>query len=260
MAQSEDRISAMPIHDWTRVPDGTFHDFHVTWIPLLKEVLNEQVLPPGYYAMAEQVAGVIPDVLTLQAIHDEPQSVTDLDQGGGTALVLSPPQTTISATLEEAAIYAAKANHLVIRHQSGDRVVAMLEVVSAGNKASQTPFDQFVKKSTAALLEGIHLLIFDLHPPTRRDPDGIHGAIWDALGAGQPYRAPPDKPLTLASYSALDLDHPIRAFVEPIAVGDTLPPMPLFLAPGSHVLLPLEESYMSAVSKVPLRARRPLGA
>ena len=37
-----------------------------------------------------------------------------------------------------------------------------------------------------------------------------------------------------------------------------LPPMPLFLAPGQHVKMPLEASYMAAVSKIPQRARKPL--
>jgi hypothetical protein len=250
----------MPIHDWTRVPDGTFHHFHATWIPLLSSVLNESVLPRGYYAMAEQIAGVIPDVLTLQAVDEIYPPAPNSGVGEGSVLVMDPPQTTVAATLEEAAIYASKANHLVIRHHSSDRVVAMLEVVSAGNKGSQSAFDQFVKKATTALLEGVHLLIIDLHPPTRRDPEGIHGAIWDALGSLQSYRAARNKPLTLASYSALDPGHPIQAFVEPLAVGDVLPSMPLFLAPGSHVRLPLEDSYMMAVSKVPSRARRPLEA
>ncbi len=22
----------MPVHDWTRVSDGTFHDFHYSWV------------------------------------------------------------------------------------------------------------------------------------------------------------------------------------------------------------------------------------
>src|SRR5437867_867448 len=114
----------MPVHDWSRVPDGTFHDFHVTWIPMLKDVLNEGVLPAGYYAMAEQVVGVIPDVLTLQAIDDEQEPALDSTLGGGTALLTSPPRASFSARLEERAIYAAKANHLVIRHHSHDKVVA----------------------------------------------------------------------------------------------------------------------------------------
>jgi len=35
----------MPVHDWTRVEDGIYHDFHVSWIPEIKKVLNEGLLP-----------------------------------------------------------------------------------------------------------------------------------------------------------------------------------------------------------------------
>ena len=32
----------MPIHDWTRVPAGIFHDFHHGWIEEAKRALNAQ--------------------------------------------------------------------------------------------------------------------------------------------------------------------------------------------------------------------------
>src|SRR3954465_10706542 len=58
---------AMPIHDWTRVDAGIFHDFHHAWIEEVKRTLNRGVLPRDYYALAEQFAGGFgPDVLTLQ--------------------------------------------------------------------------------------------------------------------------------------------------------------------------------------------------
>ena len=57
----------MPIHDWTRVESGIFHDFHGYWIQLIKAALNAGLLPPEYYALAEQVAvGVQPDVIALK--------------------------------------------------------------------------------------------------------------------------------------------------------------------------------------------------
>jgi hypothetical protein len=30
----------MPVHDWTRVDAGIFHDFHNAWITELRNVLN----------------------------------------------------------------------------------------------------------------------------------------------------------------------------------------------------------------------------
>jgi len=36
----------MPMHDWTRVPNGVFHAFHNTWIGDLQKALNDNLLPP----------------------------------------------------------------------------------------------------------------------------------------------------------------------------------------------------------------------
>lgn len=53
----------MPIHDWTRVPAGTWHFFHQRWIQDITAGLNEGGLPPGYFAMSEvNAGGPIPDV------------------------------------------------------------------------------------------------------------------------------------------------------------------------------------------------------
>jgi hypothetical protein len=113
---------------------------------------------------------------------------------------------------------------------------------------------EFVEKAAAAVYRGYHLLILELQPPTRRDPQGIHGAIWEEI-ADDTYRAPPDKSLTLVAYEAGD---PKTAYVEPIAVGDVLPAMPLFLRHGIYVNVPLERTYQAGYDKVPQRWRRVL--
>lgn len=75
--------------------------------------------------------------------------------------------------------YAAKAKSIVVRHTSDHRVIAVLEIVSPGNKSRQRRFEAFVSKAEKLLLAGIHLLVVDLFPPGPRDPQGIHGAIWE---------------------------------------------------------------------------------
>ena len=63
----------MPVHDWTRVEAGIFHAFHVAWLPEIQRTLNDGLLPPGYYSLAEQHAGrSIADVLTS---HESPASL-----------------------------------------------------------------------------------------------------------------------------------------------------------------------------------------
>jgi hypothetical protein len=58
----------------------------------------------------------------------------------------------------------------------------------------------------------------------------------------------PDRPLTLVSYDAAASK---RAYVEPLAVGMSLPAMPLFFQPGRYVTVPLEETYQTAWLGVP---------
>lgn len=214
----------MPVHDWSRVEHGIFHDFHHAWIAEIRKTLNKGVLPPDYYALSEQYAGSWgPDVLTLHSNGKQPSPRAN---GGGTVaptVAVAPPKVRLVATTEMEH-YAAKQKTVVIRHSSDDRVVAMIEVVSPGNKSSRHGLDKFVAKACDCLQRGIHLLIIDLLPTTPRDPQGVHGTIWSEIEGGD-YVAPADKPLTLVSYSADSLK---TAYIEPIAVGDILCAMPLF--------------------------------
>lgn len=96
----------------------------------------------------------------------------------------------------------------------------------------------------------IHLLILDLHQPGIFDPQGIHGAIWEEIA--EAWIASPDRPLTLVAYeSALT----VRAFVQPLAIGDALIDMPLYLEPDGYVLVPLESTYDRAFEALPKRWR-----
>ncbi len=235
----------MPIHDWTRVEAGLFHDFHQRWTAAISNALNAGLLPSGYYALVEQrVDGPEPDVL---AVSGTPQ---ESDPGGGTALA-APPRTRLVKQVDSpAAAYARRANRIVVRHALGD-VVAVMEVVSPGNKDSRHAIRAFVEKAAAFLRSGVHLLVVDLFPPTPRDPSGIHKAIADEFH-DEPFDPPPDKPLTLVGYAAR---YPLTAYIEPVAVGDPLPDMPLFLTPTRHVPVPLGPTYDAtwAASPAPFR-------
>ena len=145
----------MPIHDWTRVEAGIFHDFHHAWIEQIKRLLNSGVLPPDHYAMAEQHTSHFgPDVLTLQS-----RSLSDHMQD------------------EQEPLGNGACSIVAVRHVNGDRLVTIVEIVSPGNKSSRAVLSRFVDKAVDLLNQDIQLLILDLFPPTRRDPNGIHGAI-----------------------------------------------------------------------------------
>src|SRR5438477_55400 len=147
------------MHDWTRVEAGIFHAFHHNWITAIGAVLNGGLLPDEYYALPEQQAA-----------------------GFG-------PDVLSRQVLDTVAV----------RHVSGDRIVAMVEIVSPGNKASRHALRAFVDKACELLEHRIHLLLVDPFPPGRRDPNGVHAAIWAEVQADL-FRLPEDKRLTLVAY------------------------------------------------------------
>ena len=124
----------MPIHDWSSVSSGIFQDFHTSWITHLKESLNEDILPDGFYALSEQRSGQIcPDVLTLQTAHSSRDLSENGSGGSGSrsavATAVSPPQVSMRVLPAEKA-YTLMRRSLVIRHSSDDRIVGLIEIVS----------------------------------------------------------------------------------------------------------------------------------
>jgi hypothetical protein len=230
----------MPIHNWTRVEAGDFHHFHQRWVVSIGDALNAGLLPPGYMAMVEQVTGrPIPDVVALKA--REPKDGAE----GGIAVATAPPTARVIARLERIN-YEKRADRVVIRHGRGT-VVAVIEIVSPGNKASRVALRSFVEKAADILNQGVNLLVVDLFPPTPRDPQGIHKAIWDEFN-DEPFEPPPGKPLTVASYVGGEIP---TAYVDPVGVGDRLPPAPVFLSETRYIPAPLEETYQEAWAVFP---------
>lgn len=165
----------------------------------------------------------------------EPPRVTT----GGLAVAEVPPKVRRQISLPPTA--RSRRKTLTIRHVSGHRIVALLEMVSPANKDRAEHVEEFIDKLEDALRFDIHLLLLDLFPPGRHDPRGMHGALWDRLGDDSE-EVPPSEPLTLAAYVA---NTPIRAYVEHLAVGSSLPEMPLFLDPYYYVNAPLEATYQT---------------
>ena len=196
----------MPIHDWTRVQAGTFHAFHYRWISALCDHLNMGGLPRGYFALPVQVIeGPIPDILTLQEFPVV-ANAAEGNGGGGIAVLTMPPRTRF-VQFSEPDTYARKANRITIRHEQG-KPVAVIEIVSPGNKGSQHALAAFVKKAVELLEQGIHLTVVDLFPPSVRDPQGIHGAIWAAMN-DESFELPKDKPLRQPAGNNLPIVGPI---------------------------------------------------
>jgi hypothetical protein len=239
----------MPVHDWTKVDAGVFHDFHCDWIAHLNESLNGGLLPDGYCATVEQHArDRIADVLTLH-VPDSTSVPAQRPRTGGIAVADAPPRVDRKLVSDSAFKYQRRRRTLAIRQRDDHRLVAvaLLEIVSPGNKDRASSAAAFVDKVDSAIGKGINVLVADLFPPGIHDLQGIHGAIWMRYDAVE-YVVPSEHPLTLASYRAADV---VEAFVEHLTVGDALFEMPLFLDEDFYVNIPLEPTYQAAYRGVP---------
>ena len=73
----------MPLHDWSRIPAGLFHDFQQTWSIQIKLALNAGILPKGLSALVEQRSGPREsDVLAIERLA-KPRS--EIGNDGGVA-------------------------------------------------------------------------------------------------------------------------------------------------------------------------------
>jgi hypothetical protein len=159
----------------------------------------------------------------------------------------APPRTRRQLSAQPS--YKVLRKSVAIRHVSGHRIVALIEIVSPANKDRAKSVQEFVEKATDVVRHGCHLLLADLFPGGRHDPLGMHGAIWkhwmdeeDNLPAGQP--------LTLASYQSRPR-LPIEVYLEHLAVGQPMPDMPLFFTSDRYINVPLQTTYDAAFEEMP---------
>ena len=154
----------MPLHDWTRVDGGIFYSFHNSRIASIVETLNNGLLPEDYYSLGDQVAGLgDPDVLALYVPNDNGNSNGYGYSGdGGTALMTAQPKTRVVAHADNDN-YTRLQRRIAIRHVSGHRIVALIEIISAGNKSSHFRWNEFLDKALSAIRGGIHLLLIDIY-------------------------------------------------------------------------------------------------
>jgi hypothetical protein len=240
----------MPLHDWTRATPGMFPDFHSSWLTDLKRTLNRGLLPPGFYAMAEQRASLYgPDVLTF-ATGPRPQPATH----AGNGVALAEPRTA-RKVVSHAIPTTGRA--LTVRHAAGKRVVAVIEVVSPANKDRPEHVGDFAGKVATLVGNGVHVAVIDILPPGKHDPAGIPAAIWEGLDTEpEPVGPPPGRPMTFSGFRA---DVKPIAYLDYAGIGDELPGVPLYLEGDLFVTIPLEQTYLTNYNELPAELKAELG-
>ena len=234
----------MPVHDWSKVPNDLFRAFQTLWIAQITLTLNKGGLPPGYEARPEQDVGAgVADVLTLRFAGAGPAGPA------GTAPAATRRPATRFSGEQSAPRIRPRPKYIKIRRADDDELVAVIEVVSPGNKNNRNGLSAFVRKARALINNGLNLLVIDLIPPGRRDPEGLHPLIW---GEDAAFALPPDKRLTLASYVGGEVQ---RYFADVVAPGDAMSDVPLFLIDEDYIQVPIQHAYDEAFNSLGPRDR-----
>jgi Protein of unknown function (DUF4058) len=246
----------MPLHDWSKVEAGIFHDFHTVWIAEIRNVLNGGLLPAEFYALAEQhMGGFVADVLTLHAPPKNnivSQTPAEYQSSGSIAVadIMPATKTHESVPREPKALQRTVA----IRHVSSHRIVALLEIVSPSNKDREEHLEMFVQKTFEAIGHGIHVLVVDLFASSQFDPHGMHDRIRKILASyPSPYEIGSPRS-TLASYQVTPTS--VEMFVEHVDADARLPDMPIFLDSSRYINVPLDATYITAWQGMPAFWRR----
>lgn len=235
----------MPLLDHFLAPlaaDRHWESFLASWANEIMATLNRDVLPPGYFAETQVHIGsrVEADVASFEQ-RDAP-SRTNWN-GNGTALQSWAPP---AAALVMPAVFPDEVEIQVFASETGPTLVAVIELISPGNKDRPETRRAFAAKCAGYLQLGIGLVVVDI--VTGRQGN-LHDELVRLLEQSDSYRFRPTPPLYTVAYRPLRRDPGgdlIEIWPTPLDVGEGLPTMPLALRGSVTVPLDLESTYQEA--------------
>lgn len=228
----------MPLHDWT--DRSSWDGVHHLWITELLRWIKPR-LPEGYRAyigtaptVAIGAPGGKPDV----SVHKwDGNGEPDLSSPAARAEAMEPDEEIAVATLDP--------GKALFVEQHG-RLIAAVELISPRNKDRPVARAAYVSRYTGYLLEGVHLLLVDVH---RRPIDfSFADEIARQLEIEQ---APLPSPLAVSYRTGEPVPSGGRLLAiwrRPFVIGEPLPTTVLPITVDLGILVDLEYTYLQAAA------------
>ena len=200
-----------------------WHSFHNSWATYLSSHLNA-LLPAGYFAEANVQFGVEIDVAAFEEGGAAPPA----------GWVPPPPRASLPLDLPGPVVEVG-----VFSRSGGPVLAGAVELVSPANKDRPAHREALVSKCAAYLQAGVGLVLVDV--VTDRFAD-LHRDLLGRVGAGDPG---PGSPLSGSAYRPVERGGTagVDVWREPLAVGNRLPTLPLWLRGGLCLPVELEATY-----------------
>lgn len=146
----------MPLHDWTE--SAGWEGMHHLWITELLRWVKPR-LPAGYRAYI----GSVPTVAVAAPSERPDVSVRQWPEEQAPAAAPPPAQTPGEEPDEEVAVATLNPDTALYVELRG-RLIAAMELVSPRNKDRPVARTTYLGRYLGYLLEGVHLLLVDVHP------------------------------------------------------------------------------------------------
>jgi hypothetical protein len=236
----------MPLLDHFHPPlQGRRHweGFHGWWAAAIASSLNEDLLPPEYFAEFQVTVGTRVEVdvatFTENGVPEAPGP-----SGAATAVQTRTwaPPTPVAVM---PAIFPDDFEVQVFSSVAGPTLVAAIELVSPGNKDREAVRRAFTAKCAAYLQRGIGLIVVDI--VTSRHAN-LHDELVAWLGHGDGFPFPTPTSLYATAYRPVHRQerNEIDLWREPLTLGQSLPTLPLAVRGLGSLPIDLEATYMEA--------------
>jgi hypothetical protein len=241
---------AMPLLDHFNPPLNRTHpwrSFHGAWAAAIARLLNDGVLPTGYYAvpLLDRDGPVEIDVAALREAGP-----SGLAREASAPRTWAPPAPGLAVAIE---LPAADAVEVRVFADDGDpRLTAAIELLSPRNKDRSQARQAFAVKCVGYLQQDSSVVVVDTVTTRRAD---MHAAILSLMGVETSIASPPLK-LSAVSYRAFGREEEAQQLMlwpAPLTLGQPLPTLPLWIASDFCVPLDLEASYQATCTDLRIR-------
>jgi Protein of unknown function (DUF4058) len=235
----------MPLRDHFRPPLAgrkRWEGFHNQWPAMIVMRLSRRL--PRRYSAEPQVhmgSSIEIDVATFDEGEADSLAAVESDNGGGVATaVWAPPMPTmtIATDLPDMDAYEVR----VYDDEFDHRLVAAVEIVSPSNKDRPETRSAFAAKCATLLREGVSVTIVDLvttrHFNLYADLMGLIRLADPSLG-----HEPPSLYAVACRWRRREKRGLLETWMNPLAIGQPLPTLPLWIADNYSIPLELEPSY-----------------
>lgn len=230
----------MPLLDHFNAPLNRSHpwrSFHGAWAAAVARLLNDDVLPAGYYAvpLVDRDGPIEIDVATLRD-----QETSGIESGGVQPTTWAAPAPAVAVAVDLAAVDGVEVQ--VFADGGDPRLAAAVELLSPRNKDRPAARQAFAVKCVGYLQQGSSIVVVDTVTTRRAD---VTSTILSLLGVDIGLAVLPTASLSAVSYRAAKSEESqqLEVWPAPLVLGQPLPTVPLWIASDYSVPLALETSY-----------------